>query len=114
MKCLVSVQGTTMTMTERTPDPARRKAMLRAFKAQQRAAAAAALPLPKADLAALFDHLDAELSAVACDDTLRHTTRFLTGRGLDVEHVTGWLRGAGGYCDCEVLANVEGQWEGDL
>jgi len=33
-------------------------------------------------------------------------------RSLDVERVTGWLRGAGGYCDCEVLANVEGQWEG--
>lgn len=112
MKCLVSVQGTTMTMTERTPDPAQRKAMLRAFKAQQRAAAAAALPLPRADLAALFDHLDAELSEVGCDDTLRLTTRFLTERGLDVERVTGWLRGAGGYCDCEVLANVEGQWEG--
>ena len=86
--------------------------MLRAFKAQQRAAAAAALPLPRADLAALFDHLDVELGEVGCDDTLRFTTRFLTERGLDVERVTGWLRGAGGYCDCEVLANVEEQWEG--
>ena len=86
--------------------------MLRAFKEQRRATAAAALPLPRADLAALFDHLDAELSEVGCDDTLRLTTRFLTERGLDVERVTGWLRGAGGYCDCEVLANVEEQWEG--
>jgi len=111
MKCLVSVHRTTMTMTERTPDPAHRKAILRAFKAQQRAAAAAALPLPRGDLAALFDHLDAELSEAGCDDTLRRTTCFLAQRGLDVERVTGWLRGAGGYCDCEVLANVEGQWE---
>jgi hypothetical protein len=86
--------------------------MLRVHKERQRAAAEAALPLSKADLAALIDHLDAEVSDVGCDDSLQLSTQFLTKRGLDVERVTGWLRESGGHCDCEVLANVEEQWEG--
>ena len=36
----------------------RRKALQREARARERAAAEAALPLPTADLAALFDHLD--------------------------------------------------------
>jgi hypothetical protein len=28
-------------------------------------------------------------------------------RGLAVEKTVPWLREQGGYCDCEVLANVE-------
>ena len=96
------------------PDRDERKAMLRALKERERAAAEAALPLPKPDLAALFDHLDAELGEHDCDDTLALTTAFLAERGLDVPRVTQWLRASGGACDCEVLANVEEQWEGRL
>ncbi len=96
------------------PNRDQRKAILRALKEQERADAEAALPLPKADLAALFDRLDAQLSERDCDDTLRLTAAFLAERGLDVPRVTAWLRESGGYCDCEVLANVEEQWEGRL
>jgi hypothetical protein len=96
------------------PNRDQRKAMLRALKEQQRAAAEAALPLPKVELAALFDYLDAELGETGCDDTPRLTTRFLRDRGLDVDRVAAWLREAGGHCDCEVLANVEPEWEGRL
>src|SRR5687767_6276658 len=96
------------------PDKDQRKAMLRAVKDRERAAAEAALPLPKADLAALFDHLDAELGDVACDDTLRLSAAFLAARVLDVPRITAWLRENGGHCDCEVLANVEEHWEGRL
>lgn len=93
------------------PSRDQRKAMLRAHKERERAAFAASLPLPKADLAALFDHLDARLGEAACDHTLSLTTAFLTGRGLDVARVSAWLRESGGYCDCEVLANVEEKLE---
>lgn len=88
--------------------------MLRAHKERERAAAEATLPLPKGDLAALFDHLDAQLAGAECDDTLAMTTAFLTARGLDVTRIGTWLRESGGGCDCEVLANVEEQWEGRL
>lgn len=94
-----------------TPTREQRKAMLRAMKERERAAAEAALPLPRTDLAALFDHLDAQLGEEPCDDTLRHATEFLAARGLDVAAVADWLRAQGGHCDCEVLANVEEQWE---
>lgn len=97
-----------------TPTRDQRKAMLRAHKERERAAAEAALPLPKGDLAALFDHLDAQLADAECDDTLAMTTAFLAARGLDVPRISTWLRESGGGCDCEVLANVEEQWEGRL
>jgi hypothetical protein len=96
------------------PDRDQRKAMLRALRERERAAAEAALALPKPDLAALFDHLDARLGEQGCDDTLGLTTAFLAARGRDVPRVTAWLRESGGHCDCEVLANVEEQWEGRL
>jgi hypothetical protein len=35
---------------------------------------------------------------------------FLAERGLDAAAVIPWLRESGGYCDCEVLANVEDEW----
>ncbi len=91
-----------------------RKATLRALREREHAAAEAALPLPKLDLAELFDHLDVRLGERGCDDTLGLTTRFLDARGLDVRRVTAWLRASGGHCDCEVMANVEEKWEGRL
>jgi hypothetical protein len=41
---------------------------------------------------------------------MRFTTDFLRKRGLDVARVVSWLRDHGGYCDCEVLANVEDEF----
>jgi hypothetical protein len=58
----------------------------------------------------LFDWLDRE-DAPACDHTLRETVEFLRQRGLDVERVVSWLQEHGGFCDCEVLYNVEEQFE---
>lgn len=45
--------------------------------------------------------------------SLRLTTAFLESKKLDVQRVVPWLREHGGYCDCEVLANVEDGF-GDL
>ena len=92
----------------------RRKALQREAKARERAAADAALPLPKPDLAALFDHLDERLEEDGCDDTLRLTQAFLAARGLGVVAVSKWLQAEGGGCDCEVLANVEDAWSDRL
>jgi len=58
------------------------------------------------DLRELFDHLDRE-GAPPCDHTLRETEAFLRSRGLNVERVLPWLREHGGYCDCEVIYNVD-------
>jgi hypothetical protein len=74
---------------------------------QQRKAALAALPLPGAELKAMFDMLDTELPRRGCDHT-RHLTRgWLESRGHDIDRVFAWLDTQGGFCDCEILGNVE-------
>lgn len=55
----------------------------------------------------MFDMLDVELPLQGCDHSRRITKAWLVGRGHDVETVFAWLDTQGGYCDCEVLANVE-------
>jgi hypothetical protein len=87
-------------------DRDRRKAMVRGFKQRERQAADAQMPLSRDELAALFDHLD-ETLAEGCDHSLRFTKKFLAGHSLSEELIIPWLRDHGGYCDCEVLANVE-------
>jgi len=91
-------------------DRDRKRDLKRQFKDRERAKAEARLPMPKPELAALFARLDEQLSDGDCDHTLRHTEAFLAERGLDAAAVVPWLRDSGGYCDCEVLANVEDQW----
>ena len=66
----------------------------------------ASIPMPHQDLHALFDHLDRE-GAPQCDHTLRETIEFLQKRGLDVQRIVPWLREYGGYCDCEVIYNMD-------
>lgn len=77
------------------------------WRDQQRKHALAALPLPVQDLKAMFDMLDAELPSKGCDHTRRLTQAWLASRGHDVERVFEWLDTQGGFCDCEILANVE-------
>lgn len=91
-------------------EQARRKALLQGIAAQRQAQAVAALPLPLEALRALFDHLDDALGA-GCDHSLRFTRRFLQQQALADEAVIPWLQAHGGYCDCEVLANVEDAWQ---
>ena len=88
-----------------------RKAKVRAWKEAQRTAREVAMPLSHDDLRALFDGLDVALEAEGCDHTLRLTRRLLGARGLDEERVLPWLAEYGGHCDCEVLANVGGEWD---
>lgn len=87
----------------------RRKDLRRAAEAKQRAAEEAALPVSRQTLWALFDTLDVALGQ-GCDHSLRFTVQFLAAHGIPPEQVIPWLGEYGGYCDCEVLANVEEHW----
>lgn len=92
-------------MTERTfPKPL--EALGQAFGELRPAGADVQPPLPGPTLAALFDHLCAKIEEEGCDFTLRYSKAFLGEHTLDVDAVVVWLRESGGYCDCEVLANV--------
>lgn len=83
----------------------------RAWKAKQRELARAACPGSDELLEAMFDAVDDELEATGCDDTLRHTLRWLLERGQPADVFVAWLKQYGGYCDCEVVANAREHWE---
>ena len=58
----------------------------------------------------LFDFLDKELGN--CDNTRKLTDKFLSENNIkEKEKTLGWLKENGGHYDCEVLANVEEQFE---
>ena len=59
----------------------------------------------------LFDYLDEHLGD-GCDHSLTMTTEFLKDKGIEnIDKVGVWLNNNGGYCDCEVLMNVEEKFE---
>jgi hypothetical protein len=84
----------------------RRKVLLRAVRSEEYERAEQELPVPKAILDSLFDWLDEKLGETSCDDTLRLTLEFARLKGLDERRLCDWTEKYGGYCDCEVLANV--------
>ena len=70
------------------------------------------LPMEEKRFVALFHFLEKVLQECPCDHTLRYTTHFLTeNKVCDIEKVISWLTSHGGYCDCEVLCNVEEQFD---
>ena len=87
-------------------DKAERKRLKQQLRDQQRSAALRALPLTISDLEAMFHSLDIELGRQGCDHSRRLTQAWLVGRGCELETVFAWLDEHGGFCDCEVLANV--------
>jgi uncharacterized protein DUF2695 len=86
-------------------DP-RKEELKKAWKEQERQKLIASIPMPQQDLRDLFDYLDRE-NPLPCDHTLRETLEFLKKRGLDAERIVPWLREHGGYCDCEVIFDID-------
>lgn len=69
------------------------------------------LPMSTDRFTELFNYLDEQLQQEGCDDTLSLTESYLGEQDIEHERVVSWLRENGGYCDCEVLANVEEKFE---
>lgn len=67
------------------------------------------LPMSRKKFIQLFDYFDEKLSKKDCDDSLKLTTEFLQENHM--EEIENWLQEKGGYCDCEVLNNVEEMFE---
>jgi hypothetical protein len=87
----------------------RRKAIVKDIAQREREAAIALMPISGVHLAELFDYLDTALVS-GCDHSLSFTRTFIHGHGLSKSAIVAWLGEYGGYCDCEVLANVEEHW----
>ena len=70
------------------------------------------LPMSRDNFKKLFDHLDIYLNDKGCNDTNILTKTFLQQSNMEnVDSVLEWLADHSGYCDCEILSNVEGQFE---
>jgi hypothetical protein len=98
-------------------EKARRRAIVRGIREAEYSEAEARLPISKIDLRDLFTFLDSTLFErrgnkfwCHCDHTLRRTKEFLQSRSISEDAVAAWLGEYGGFCDCEVAANVRGYW----
>ena len=90
----------------------RRKQILGELKQKQQQEFEQGLPMDRAIFEKLFDYLDSELEENDCDDTTKLTTAFLEKNKIaNIENALNWLADHGGYCDCEILANVEEKFE---
>lgn len=69
------------------------------------------LPAKKEEIEELFVYLNDALGEEWCTHDLRNTMKFLVERRLDIPKMMTWLNENGGYCDCEILKNVEEEWE---
>jgi len=92
-------------------DKAAKKKLLKDLKQKKREEFELSLPMPRALFEELFDYLDEDVSG--CDETPRVTIRFLEQKGIEAEPVLAWMREQGGYCDCEILANVQDKFHED-
>jgi hypothetical protein len=89
----------------------RRKEILNQLADKAKADFNNSLPLDKETFNELFDYLDERL-AEGCDHSMSMTLDFLKQKEIkNVDQVVEWLNDKGGYCDCEVLANVEEMFE---
>ena len=88
-------------------EKAHRKALRDLYKQGEKQTTMIALILDRPALDALLDHLDERLSEDGCDHTLRLTQAWAEQESRDWSSLADALREAGGYCDCEVMANVD-------
>ena len=88
-----------------------KKKKLKEWKNAQKSYARAEFPLSADNLEALFDSLDSALEKHGCEHTYRFTQEWLEQAGHSESLVIPWLQANGGYCDCEILANVEQHFE---
>ncbi|SDS57227.1 Protein of unknown function [Mucilaginibacter mallensis] len=89
----------------------RQQQLKKVFKKNEEEAFVSSLPMKIADFFQLFDMLDEKIEDEGCDHTLKFTEQYLNKHELTSQRVIPWLNENGGYCDCEVLANIEEKFE---
>ncbi|MNU12026.1 hypothetical protein D3C71_00470 [compost metagenome] len=93
-------------------EKARRKQLQRELQEKARIKFEQSLPTSRELFQNLFDFLDEVLEKNTCDDSLKLTKQFLNSQNIqNREEVENWLKENGGFCDCEVLYNVEELFE---
>ena len=88
-------------------EKARRKQLKDQYLRNAQAASASLMPLDRAQLEALLGHVEAAVEADGCDHSRRATDAWAAANGLDLPSLHVGLEEYGGYCDCEVVMNVD-------
>lgn len=88
-------------------EKARRKELLHSLRDEERRKQRESFPAPMLLLKGLFDFLDLRLSENGCDDTLTFTREYIRQSAMNEDETIRGLAQQGGFCDCEVLNNVE-------
>ena len=88
-------------------EKAERKRLKDEYLRAQQEASAARMPLDRAQLEALLDHVEAAVEANGCDHTLAATEAWAAREDIDLERLHDGLEEYGGFCDCEVVMNVD-------
>lgn len=86
---------------------ARRRQLKDAYLRAEQAASAALMALDRAQLESLLDHVDAIVASEGCDHTRRATDAWAMQHGVGLERLHERLEEFGGFCDCEVVMNVD-------
>ncbi|MDR2920349.1 MAG: DUF2695 domain-containing protein [Tannerella sp.] len=91
-------------------DKEARKALKKEFKEKELKAFRESLPMKETDFLPLFDFLDSELSENGCRDDFSLLEKYCKKKKLDASALEKWFKEHGGFCDCEIFANVEEQF----
>ena len=89
----------------------RQRQLMKEFQRKEIETFISGLPMEIKGFLNLFDVLNEKLGIEECDHTLRFTEQFLSIHQLPLQEVVLWLNEYGGYCDCEVLFNIEEKFE---
>ena len=87
-------------------DRRRRKKLIDDYKAREYTQARECLGLTADSLASLLGYLEDRLAEVPRDHSPRLTREWAEQNGHEKQRVEDGVTAFGGYCDCEVAANV--------
>lgn len=86
----------------------KRKELREEYSRKQREEFQNGLPMGNMLFTDLFGFLDEKLSEQECDNELTLTKAWIEVNSPEnANEIIRWLQDHGGYCDCEVLMNVE-------
>jgi hypothetical protein len=97
------------------PDKSSRKALLKAWKEGEHQKARARFPLDDPALASFFDALELLTDSAGCFHDTRHAQHVIDDLALSDDSANAlldWCCETGGFCDCEIVLNTYGHWQG--
>jgi hypothetical protein len=87
-----------------------KKELKKAYKENELREFKESLPMKETDFLLLFDFLDNELDQTECAGNLLFLEKYCVKENLDFTSLKEWFKKYGGFCDCEILANVGEQF----